>query len=67
MELEAEKKSVIHEFLFYITESNSEPSPEFTMELSFMNFCFMLQRVIQNPVLHLRWSLLGNSFMALCC
>ena len=32
MELEAEKKSVIHEFLFYITESNSEPSPTSMIE-----------------------------------
>ena len=29
--------------------------------LSFMNFCFILPRVIQNLVLHLQWSFFGNS------
>ena len=33
MKWEAEKQSFIHEFLFYITESNSEPSQASKMEL----------------------------------
>ena len=58
---------MLREAVKYLNQSSRRSTErEAKKNLSFMNFCLILQRGIQNPVNYLRWSFWGK-YLTLWC